>query len=420
MAMDHTARRFGAIGVPVLSVLSVMSISVPSHAQWPQFGGPDRNFHAPTTGLSTDWPKTGPPKLWMRDLGDGYSGVVVADGTLYTMYRKGGEEIVIAMDAASGGTRWEYAYPAALSKKMSKNYGLGPRSTPAIVGDRLFTVGITGLMHCLQRGSGKVVWSHDLQKEYHATELYWGYSSSPLAYEELVIVPVGGTGASLMAFHQSDGAVVWKAGSEPNAYSSPTLLDIGGTTQVVSVHARGLSGLNPADGKELWRFKHKTDYDINAALPVVYDSNVLFYSSAYGSGSHAIKIDTSGTQVEARQLWRQRKMNLHFGSAVEHGGYVYGSSGDNGPVFFTGIHMKDGSIAFKDRNIAKSQLLLADGKLIMLDEEGFLAIATPSPEGVTVHAKVKVLDRVAWTSPTLVNKTLYLRDKKVIMALALP
>ncbi len=420
MTKANNARQRGTHGVSLLSVLALLSLAVPSYGQWPQFGGPGRNFHAATTGLSTDWPEAGPAKLWMRKLGDGYSGVVVADGTIYTMYRKGDRESVIAMDAGSGETTWELVYAANLSSKMDKSFGSGPRSTPAIAGDRLFTVGIMGMLNCIDRASGKVVWSHDLMKEYQATQLYWGYSSSPLVHENLVIVPVGSTGRGIVAFNQSDGSVVWKTGSDPNAYSSPTLLTIDGATQIVSVHARGLTGLNPADGKVLWRFKHKTDYDVNAAIPVVYDGNSLFYASAYGTGSRALKIDTSGQRVKATQLWKQRKMNLHFGSAIELDGHVYGSSGDNGPVFFACVNLTDGSIVFKDRNIGKSQLLLADGKLIMLDEDGNLAIATATPEGVTVHAKAKILERVAWTSPTLVDKTLYVRDKKVIMALTLP
>lgn len=420
MTTDRTVRPRGARWASLLSLIVFSSLSLPALGQWPQFGGPDRNFRASSTGLSTQWPAAGPEVRWTRSLGDGYSGVVVSGDTIFTMYRTGSNESVIAMDAGTGETKWEHVYPAPLSSKMDKSYGIGPRSTPVVSGDRLFTVGINGMLYCLALETGKVIWSHDLIKEYQATELFWGYASSPLVHEKLLIVPVGSKGMGVMAFDQSDGSVVWKSGSEPNAYSSPTALTIDGATQIVSVHANGLTGIDPGTGKILWRHKHKTNYDINAAIPVVHDGNVLFYSSAYGTGSRALKIDASGKHVKAKQLWEQRKMNLHFGSAVEHEGFVYASSGDNGPVFFAGVDMKDGSIAFKARDIGKSQVVWADGKLILLDEDGNLSIATPTPTGVTVHAKTKILERVAWTAPTLVDKTLYVRDKKVIMALNLP
>src|SRR5688572_23090760 len=185
---------------------------------WPQWGGPNRNFTSEVKGLANTWPTGGPRQLWNRPLGDGYSGISVEGGKLYTMYRGAAgsgdmaepHDVVVALDAETGKTFWEHRYPAAFTPKMQMENGPGPHSTPLILANRVYTVGVMGLLHCLDTKTGKVIWSHDLYKEFNAPVRGRGYSSSPLAYKNTIILPVGGPGQAVMAFNQKDGTVAWK------------------------------------------------------------------------------------------------------------------------------------------------------------------------------------------------------------------
>ena len=402
-----------------LSLCALAILCGQAQAQWPQFGGPGRDFTSTSTGLSIDWPEGGPKRIWNRELGDGYSGISVDDGVLYTMYRKGEKEVVVALDAASGGTLWEHAYVAEPYEGMDRNFGIGPRATPLIVQDKVYTAGISAKLHCLDKRTGQVVWAHDLMSEFGATPVRWGYSSSPIAYKNTIITSVGGKTDGIVAFDRDSGGVVWSAEGSPNGYSSPILINVDGQEQLVAVTAREILGLDPETGERLWSHAHRTSYDVNAALPVWGADNLLFVSSAYTAGSRTLKLSRQGGKTNVEQLWHSRKMKVHYGSAIRIGDFVYASTGDNGPVFFAGINIKTGKMAFRDRGIGKSQLLLADGKLILLSEEGELSIATVTPDGVTIHARAELLERVAWTAPALVGKRLYLRDRKTIMALDL-
>lgn len=403
-----------------LAAIAAAFLAAPASAQWPQFGGPNRDFSSPTTGLRDAWPKNGPKKLWTRELGEGYSGIAADGGTLYTLYRDGDKEIAVALDAENGKTVWEHAYPIKVFRRMARNFGVGPRSTPLVTADQVYTVGVSGVLHCLDRKTGKPVWSHDLVKEFGASQPMWGYASSPLLYKGTVILPVGGKSHGVMAFNKADGTVVWSTGDSPNAYSSPMLIDVDGQRQLVVLDARDVVGLNPDDGTALWSHPHKTDWDVNATLPVWCGDNRLLISSAYGSGTRLLQLSRAGGITSVKELWFQRKMKVHFGSMIRIGDYAYGSSGDNSAVFFAGVNLKTGEMAFRQRGtIAKAQLIRADGKLVILDEDGNLAIGTVTPKGLTIHAKARLLDKVSWTAPTLSGTTVFLRDRKTIMAVDL-
>ena len=186
--------------------LCVILSGAAAAADWPQWGGPDRNFRLPAGIKAPGWPAAGPKQLWARDLGDGYSSIVVSRNVLYTMYRKGSQDVVIALDPATGKTVWETGIDAPHSSGMNLEAGPGPHSTPLVIGDRIFVTTVIAHLVALDRSTGKRLWSHDLWKEFKGTFLERGYASSPLAYKGAVIVPVGGAERALMAFRQSDGS----------------------------------------------------------------------------------------------------------------------------------------------------------------------------------------------------------------------
>jgi outer membrane protein assembly factor BamB len=384
-------------------------------SDWPQWGGPHRNFMVETKGLAETWPAGGPKRLWSRTLGEGHSSVVVDAERLYTMYSKGEQEFVVALDAATGKTIWEKSYSAP-TKGLDLQFGKGPHSTPLIVGDLLFTVGVIGKLQAFEKQTGNVVWSHDLWQEYGGKRMGRGYSCSPLAYKNTVIVNVGGAGQSLMAFDQKTGAVVWKKQDFDLSPSTPTLIKVDGQDQLVTALADHVVGLNPDNGELLWKHPHQCDWGLNITPPLWGEDNILFISSAYSGGSRALQLQQAGGKTTVKELWASRRMRVHHGTMIRLGDLVFGSSGDFGPAPMTAVDVKTGNIVWQDRAFPKATFVYAGGKLILLDEDGQLALVTLSPQGLKVLAKAAVMDRTAWTPPTLAGTKLYLRDRKTIAA----
>jgi outer membrane protein assembly factor BamB len=398
-------------------------ITAQTPASWLQWGGPTRNFMSDSKGLAASWPAGGPKKLWTRALGEGHSSILVESGRLYTMYRTitrqpktAHEEIVVALDAATGKTIWEFKY-AAPPDRIQFDQGYGPHSTPLIAGNLLFAVSSRSELFALDKSSGKRVWSHDFVKEYGAPLTGRGYSCSPILYKGTVIVTMGGANQGVAAFEQKTGKLVWKGGSFIWAPASPILIDVDGQPQLIVFAGEVITGMDPASGKQLWSHPHRTDWGLNISTPVwAPDSHLLFASSAYGTGSRALELRQAGGKTTVTEKWASQRMRVHIGSVIRLGDHAYGSSGDFGPGLISAIDMKTGNIAWQDRAFARAQLLHADGKLIILDEDGALGLATVTPQGIKVLAKANVLSHLSWTPPTLVGTTLYVRDRQNIAA----
>jgi outer membrane protein assembly factor BamB len=391
------------------------------HAQWAQWGGPNRDFKTEARPLSTTWPENGPKRLWRRDLGEGYSAIVVDDGHLYTMYRRGEEEVVIALDAKDGKTVWEYAYGAPRWGSLVDQYGAGPLATPLVIGDCIYTVGVRVGLHCLNKKTGKNIWSHDLWDKFGAKPPDRGYSSSPVGYKNTLILPVGGRPKhGIVAFHLKSGEVIWNSQDYGPTFSSPKIIDVDGQDQLVVFGGKLVAGLEPNTGELLWTHPHRTKHDINAMTPVWSSKdNLLFVSSAYDTGSRVIHLSQKEGKTTVKEIWYTRQMEVQHGTAVRLGDMIYASSGDFGPTFLTGINAKTGEVGTKQRGFSKANVLAVGKDLIVLDESGELGIVTPGSDGFEVHAKASIFSTRSWAVPTLVGTTLYARDLKEITALDL-
>jgi outer membrane protein assembly factor BamB len=391
-----------------------------SPAAWLQWGGPGRNFMSDSKGLASTWPASGPKKLWTRPLGEGHSSILVDGARLYTMYRRQLQgmpvEAVTALDAATGKTVWDFSYPAPVDG-IQFDQGFGPHSTPLISSNLLFATSSRSELFALDKVTGKRIWSHDFLKEYRAPLTSRGYSCSPILFRNSVIVTMGGPNQGVAAFDQKTGTLLWKSGYFVWAPASPILIDVDGQPQLVVFGGDVITGMDPATGKSLWSHPHKTDWGLNISTPVwAPESHLLFASSAYGTGSRALELRQAAGKTTVTEKWESKRMRVHIGTVIRLGDYAYGSSGDFGPAFISAIDMKSGTIAWQDRNFARAHLLYADGKLIILDEDGTLGLATVSPQGLKVLAKANVLTNLAWTPPTLVGTTLYVRDRHTIAA----
>ena len=391
-----------------------------SNLSWPQWGGPYRNFHADAKGLKDTWPATGPRVVWKRALGEGYSSPSIENGVVYTMYGKPRQEVVTALDAETGRTLWEHTTPMTFQSDAAREMGNGPYSAPLVVEGRLFTTGVDGRLQCLDKKTGKVLWTQQLWAEHGGSQLMYGYSSSPIAFRQLVIVPVGGRGKAVMAFQQADGKVAWSRNNFGNVYSSPVLINVGGLEQMAVLLDGALLGINPHNGDPQWQIPFTADFSIAVATPVWSADNLLFISSEYNAGTKVIELRRNGLQTTATELWSSNRLRLHHGNAMRIGDtYFFSNGGKGSQAILTAVDARSGKIHWQQRSIEKATFVWADGKLITLDQDGNLMIARPSTQGFTISAKAPLLTRLSWTPPALVGTRLYIRDRKTMMALDL-
>lgn len=429
----HYSALVATVAVAAVTMFQQSSPHAQGTASWPQAGGPNRNFII-TNGprLADSWPEGGPRKIWNRPLGAGHSAIVVEDGRAYTLYRPvtlgqprswQAEEVVIAMDAATGKTLWEHKYP---SKLEDISQGSGPHSTPLVVGDRLFAAGTNKQFFAFDKRTGKVLWSYDLVKDLGAPvllvrpEVKAGYGCSPIAYKENVICFVGGPGQAVVSFKQSDGSIAWKSGDFLTSDAPPMLITFAGQQQLVTFAGAAVYGMDPDTGRVLWSHIHDPGNDFNFSPPIWGPDNILFVSSAYKMGSRAIRLKQEGTRTLTEELWFAERLKFQFLNAIRLGDFVYGTSGSLNSGIVTAINVNTGQVAWQHRGGSQqATLVYADNKAIMLSADGELAIAKFAPEAITVLAQAKVFDTVSWTVPSLVGTTLYARDREYVAALDL-
>ena len=404
-------------------VLLLAGASDTAPLDWPAWGGPNGNFVVDGKGLPATFADSPAKRLWERRLGDdGYSCIVTDGVLLYTMYRRGHEEVVVAINPSDGATQWEYAYDATFLQGMGMEHGAGPSATPVVFGDCIYTIGIVAKMYALNKKTGKVVWWKDLYKDFpESTFMVRGFCSSPIVYNNTIIVKLGEHGHAIVALNPKDGSVIWQKQNFVNASSSQIVINVDGQDQLVTTFADEVVGIDPSNGDLLWSHPHKTDWgtQTNISTPVWGPGNLLFISSAYNGGARVLHLTQSGGKTKVDELWSSNRMRIHLTNAIRIGDYVYASSGDFGPTPMTAVDVKTGHVAWQDRTFGKVNMVLADGKVILLDEGGDLARVTLSPEGMQVRWRAQFLQGNAWTAPTLVGTKLYIRDRRTMMALDL-
>ena len=411
----------------LVSVLLCSGILTTSATEWPQWRGPNRDGVSDEVGLLKEWSPNGPKVLWKISLGEGFSGISVSQGRVYTMFSKGNDEFVVCLDAADGQEIWRF--------RSDKNYhegqgGNGPRATPTIDEDLLFTISAHGKLYALNAASGQEVWSHDLQKKFGSKMPRWGFSTSPLVEGELLIVEAGGKSKkSIVAFNKNSGDVIWSSHNDKLGYSSPIAVTVQGVRQIICFTGTKLVSISPTDGTIYWTYPWKTGYDVNAATPVFIPPDKIFISSGYDKGAAVLQMrvfvspddDRAATdqisedqgRVRIKEIWKNRKMKNQFSSSVLHENYLYGF--DNS--ILKCIEADTGEEQWKSRGFGKGTVILADGHLIILSDKGKLGLAEATPAGYIEKASAKVLSGLCWTAPTLANGKLYMRNETEMVCL---
>ena len=383
-----------------------------AHADWPQWLGLDRTGVSSETGLSTTWAADGPPVVWERELGEGFSGISVADGRVYTMFSDRESEFAICLDEATGAEIWRVKTGGKFHERQGGN---GPRSQPTVDGDQVFVLGATGVLYALNASDGKKLWQVDLRDELGSRIPRFGFSASPLVENDLLLLETGARRGTFLALDKATGVVKWASQDDIVSYSSPIATTIAGIRQVVFVSGEAAVGLSPINGALYWRFPWATQYDLNIATPIVVPPNRIFISSGYDHGAALLQIEPRGEGLNVTKVWESRVMKNQFGTSILLGDYLYGFDDKT----LKCIHASTGEQQWRKRGYGKGALIYADGHLIILSDKGKLALAEASPEAFREKASAQVLSGTCWTAPTLANGKLFIRDMHKIACLNL-
>ena len=442
---------------------------------WPRFLGPTADNISRETGLLDRWPTNGPSVAWQKTVGAGYAAPSVRDGLLVLHQRQGGEEVVEAMDAATGKSIWRHGYPSQFVDPFG--YNNGPRCTPLLTSNRCYTFGAEGRLVCLELRTGKLIWERDTAKDWEIPSAFFGVGSTPLLEGDRLIVMVGGQpNAGVVALDPGTGRTIWESvgrtnwqgvvtigwraeqpyrwsGTEKQAsYSSPVAATIHGKRHVFCLMRQGLVSLNPTNGEvnfSRW-FQSVLNDSVNAMCPVVHDDTVLISAAYYRVGAVLLRVRPDGKSFE--DVWhlprspserepsgggfKQPVLETHWNTPVLHDGFVYAFSGRNEPdASFRCVELKTGRLAW-ERNeqwpghpppgsraqpnvYGRGSAILADGKLVVLGEGGLLGLFKPDPKAAVEMARWQVpeLHFPCWAAPVLARKKLYLRSENHLVCL---
>ncbi len=370
---------------------------------WTDYRGPNRDGRYDEMTVSTSWPGGGLPALWKHPIGLGYASFVIADGRAYTIEQRRGQEVATAYDVETGRQIWAQGWNA----EYKDSTGDGPRATPTWDNGRVYALGATGELRCLDAKTGAVIWGKNILRENGAENLPWAMAASPLIVDDKVIVLPGGTsGNSVVAYNKNTGAAVWKSLNDRQGYVSPMLATLSGTRQVLVVSSSRMVGLSPDDGSMLWNLTWDTDMGINASQPVIVDKNRFFISSGYGKGAALVEISGSGKNLAARAVWQNINMKNKFNSSVLHQGFIYGL--DEG--ILSCVDVNTGERKWKGGRYGYGQVILASGHLIVMSHTGELALVKATPDQYSELARFPALDGQTWNYPAIAGGKLLVRN----------
>ena len=384
-------------------------------AEWPGFRGADRMGHANAPRLATDW-KANPPKLvWKKPVGAGWSSFAVAGSFAFTQEQRGSQETVVCYDLNTGNEVWVRQWEARFDDPMG---GPGPRATPTLADGAVFVAGGSGMLVCLKAGTGEVVWKQDL-KALSGRELpMWGFSSSPLVTQSLVVAYAGGSGdKGVLAFDAASGQPRWSAACGAESYSSPQLSKLVGEETLLMLSNEGLLLLDPATGKVrlnyAWNFK-----GYRALQPTVIGDDIVLLPTPMTEGTRAIRVSKKDDRLSAEELWTSKQMKADFTDLTAYKGYLYGIDGS----MLNCIDLKTGERTWKGGRYGKGQALLLESSdlLLIAAEDGRIVLVKTDPTAHTELASFQAISGKTWTHPVMVGDKLLVRNAQEAACYQLP
>lgn len=389
-------------------------------ADWPQYRGP--NFD----GISTEkadpqWKGAGPKVVWRVPTPTGFSSFSVAGGKAFTQIVRGGRELCVALDAATGREVWacdvgEGKYPGGGDAGSPDNKGGdGPRSTPTVCDGRVYVLTPDIVLHCMDAATGKATWTRDLAKDHAAVNIQWKCAASPVIDGDLVFVAGGGPGQALLALDRKTGATVWKTGTETMTHATPTVATILGARQVIFFVKSGLVALSVKDGRELWRFEFP--FKVSTASSPVVSGDVVYCSAGYGVGGGACRISRAGAGFKAAKMWMtpgDKDVANHWSTPVVKDGCLYGMFSfkqfGNGPVKC--VDLATGAIKWSKPGFGPGNVTLVGDKLIALSDTGEVVVIAAQPAACKELARFKAVGGKCWSTPTFADGKIYVRSTK--------
>lgn len=376
--------------------------------EWPGFRGATRDGIVHRTQIKSDWSTSPPVQMWRRPVGPGWSSFAVEGDLFYTQEQRGESEVVACYKMSTGEPVWSHRDSARF---FESNAGAGPRATPTLEHGRLYTFGATGILNVLDAKTGAVIWTRNVASETNTQIPFWGFASSPLVMDGLVIVAASG---QLVAYDAATGNRRWLGPNTGGSYSSPQAVAVDGVTQVLLMSNAGLTSISPTDGKQLWQHAWAGNSIVQPALN--NDGNLIITSQENGARRLAVAHDAGGWTVAER--WTSNALKPYFNDFVIHNGYAFGFDGR----ILSCIDLKDGQRKWKGGRYGNGQLvLLADQDLLLvLSEEGELALVRATPDQFTEIAKLPAIQGKTWNHPVLVRDVLLVRNSEEMAAFRLP
>ncbi|MDF1744648.1 MAG: PQQ-binding-like beta-propeller repeat protein [Gimesia sp.] len=383
--------------------------------EWPAFRGNQRDGALSGVSLSTEWGDSVKTPLWKIPVGPGWSSFVVAGDLLFTQEQRGESEAIVCYDANSGGEVWIQEINSRFYDPLG---GPGPRATPTLANGQLFVIGANGDVMRLDPKTGEIIWQQDLRKVAKRKPPGWGFSSSPLVVDSLVVVHAGGKAdKGLLAFDTETGDLKWSAPAGDHSYSSPALMTIAGQKVIAMLTNQELNLLNPTDGKVLLNYKNEIE-GYRALQPQRLEDDSILIASGMGKGIQKIHVTNSNGQWEAEQVWDSPRLKPDFNDYVVYQGHAYGFDS----TIFVCFDLKDGKRKWKGGRYGKGQVLLLrdSGQLLVISEQGDVVLLKADPNGHTELAKFHAIEGKTWNHPVLIGDQLFVRNSEQAASFRLP
>jgi outer membrane protein assembly factor BamB len=381
-------------------------------AEWPGFRGPERNSVIRGVRITTDWSASPPVEMWRRPIGPGWSSFAVRGDLLYTQEQRGDDEIVACYKVPTGEPVWRHRDAVRF---WESNAGAGPRATPTLHHGRVYTFGATGILNALDASNGAVVWSRDVATDTGRDIPIWGFASSPLVVDDVVVVAAAGT---LVAYDLGTGKRRWSGPSHGGSYSSPHRVTIDGVVQILLLGGPGAISVAPASGAVLWEHAWSPGAIVQPALTADGDIlvNAIVATGGIGMRRLDVRRGSGGWRVEER--WTSNGLKPYFNDFVVHEGHAFGFDGS----ILACIDLADGKRRWKGGRYGNGQLVLVSDQdlLLVLSEDGELALVRAAPDGFTELARFQAIEGKTWNHPVLVRDVLLVRNGEEMAAFRLP